>query len=129
MFLTDSLIIELPEVIAKEHFALISKLPPFFENSDLSIRYLNGPMILAPHSRLKTPEPQLYGTDFDDTDYIGKLGAFYSGAMLRSKERNMVSAGVSIRKGHEVCLTVAFHTWEGEYAQDPQSLGVNARLV
>lgn len=34
-----------------------------------------------------------------------------------------MSAGVTVRKGPEVCLTVAFHTWEEEYAQDPQSLG------
>lgn len=30
LFLTDSFIIELPEVGVKDHFARISKLPPFF---------------------------------------------------------------------------------------------------
>lgn len=35
----------------------------------------------------------------------------------------MVSAGVAVRKSPEVCLTVAFHTWEVDYVQDPQSLG------
>lgn len=123
MFLTDSLIIELPENDAKDHFARISKFPPFFDNSDLSIRYLNGPMIPAPHSRLKTPKPQLYDAEFDDTDYLKKLGAFCPGAMLRSKERNMISAGVAVSNGPDVRLTVAFHTWEAENAQDPQSLG------
>ena len=109
MFLTNTLIIELPEVGVKDHFARISKLPPFFDNSDLSIRYLNGPMILAPHSRLKTPKPQVHDADFDDTDYIKKLGAFYPGSMVRSKERNMISEGVAVRKSPEVYLTVAFH--------------------
>lgn len=80
-------------------------------------------MILAPHSRLKTPKSQLYDADFDNTNHIKKSGAFYPGAMWRSKERNVLSAGVAVRKGPEVCVTVAFQTWEGEYAQDPQSLG------
>ena len=123
MFLTDSLIIEFPENNAKDRLARIGKLPPFFDNSDLLIRYLNGPMILAPHSSLKTPKPQLYDADFEDTDYIKKLGAFYPGATLRSKEHNMILAGVAVTNGPDVCLTVAFYTWEAEYAQDLQSLG------
>ncbi len=35
----------------------------------------------------------------------------------------MISAGFAVRNGPTVCLAVAFHTWEAEYAQDPQSLG------
>lgn len=72
---------------------------------------------------LGIPKPQLRDADFHDTDYMKKLGAFYRGAMLRSKELNMISAGVAIRKGPEVCLTVKFHTWEGEYVRGPPSLG------
>lgn len=45
------------------------------------------------------------------TDYMKKLGAFYPGALLRSKERNMISAGVAVSNGPDVRLTVAFHTW------------------
>lgn len=123
VFLTDSLIIKPPKMDAKDHFARVSKLPPFLDNSDLSLRYLNGPMILASHSRLKTPKPQLYNAEYDDTDYIKRLGAFSPGAMLRSKEHNMISAGVAVSNGPDVCLTAAFHTWEAEYVQDPQSLG------
>lgn len=121
MFLTDSLIIELPEHDAKDHLARLSKLPPFFENSDCSIRYLNGTMILAPHSRLKTPKPRLNDAEFDDADYIKELGAFYPGVMSRSKEGHMISVWVAVSNGPDVRLTVAFHTWEAEYAQDPQS--------
>lgn len=80
-------------------------------------------MILAPHLRLKTPKPRLYDAEFDDTDYIKKLGAFYPGVMLRSKEGHMTSARPAVRNGPDVRFTVAFHTWEAEYAQDPQSLG------
>lgn len=56
-------------------------------------------MILAPHARLNPPKRQLHDAYFDDTDYIKEFGLFNPGAMLRSKERNMVSAGVAVRKG------------------------------
>lgn len=47
MFLTNSLIIELPEVSFQDHFArLRSNLSFTFDNSDLLIFYLDGPMIL-----------------------------------------------------------------------------------
>lgn len=35
----------------------------------------------------------------------------------------MTFAGVAVRKGFEVFLTVAFYTWKGEYAKDLKKEG------
>lgn len=49
----------------------------FFNNSDLSIYYLNGLIILALHLRFKTPKLQLFNIKFDHKIYVKKLDAFF----------------------------------------------------
>lgn len=70
-------------------------------------------MILALYAKLKTLKTRLHDADFDNTYYIKEFGVFNSVAMLGSKKKcNTVSAGVAVRKGPVVCLTIAFHTWK-----------------
>lgn len=83
MFFTNRLIIKLPKKNVKNHFAQMSTLLPFFDNYKLLVHYINRPMILAPHSRLKILKLELYNSEFDNTDYIKKLCVFFCGAMLR----------------------------------------------
>ena len=118
-YLNSELIVELPKCNESEFAFKLEGLPLGFVNSNLLLRFNNGPLLQTEMKPLKMPKPAELEGEYDDTDYIAATGNFQPGAILSSGV-GQISAGVFVEKDNRIRLTVAYHCWSHE---DSKNLG------
>lgn len=122
-FISNRLIIELPEQTQDDHCRLVDHLPGRISNCALNILYHNGPLVATELKTSKQPESKYLTGVFDDVDYVQEKNNFFPGTMLRSTTGNSISAGILVTKGDQKRLTVAFRRWSEETAQFADEFG------
>ncbi|KAI4125324.1 MAG: hypothetical protein LQ347_005418 [Umbilicaria vellea] len=123
-FISHSIIVEYPKQDDQSWYNRVENLPSGFQNTGVSLRFSNGPLVTAELKRLRAPKPQsLAALEEDDSNYVESQGCFFPGAMLQASSGGQITAGVAVEKGLETRLTVAFHCWGEECKAVPQKLG------
>jgi hypothetical protein len=122
-YISDSVLVELPELSPDDYQKQLSELPSRFDHNNLKLKFHNGPLHIQEHERQKGPKPQKIDGEFDDTNYINIYGTFNPGAMLSAKTGNSITAGILVEKDNLTRLTVAMHCWEEELKTVPEKLG------
>ena len=122
-FLMHLLIIEFEEMEDEAWIQHLDSLPVGIAKAGVAVSYHNGLLVATELKRRKKPQPRYLDGAEDDTDYVKSDGCFYPGALLQADSGDQTSAGIAIQKGTDTRVTVAFHGWNAENEQNPESLG------
>ncbi|OBT96851.1 hypothetical protein VE01_05537 [Pseudogymnoascus verrucosus] len=110
-FISHQILIELIEVTFEEHRRRLEYLPGGVWDTNFGLRYYNGP-IHGPG--VKRPEPNMdrFHDEYDDTDYLKSQGYFNPGSMMSFGEDRIFTAGIKVKKKHDIRITVPISCWD-----------------
>ena len=116
-FVFETIIVEYPEEDERSWSGRFRQLPHYFYNTDLLLRYTNGPLATAEVKGLTCQQRDVLAgmLQADCSEYVNPRGCFFSGAMLQAQSGYHTSSGIAVTRGNEKRLTVALHCWQLGY--------------
>lgn len=110
-FVSHQIIVELMKVTDEEHWKRLTSLPVWFLETDVGLRYYNGPI----HGReLDRPKPDTdkFRDEYDGTDYLKSHGCFHPGSMMSRAPDTIFTAGIQVRRQQGIGVTVPISCWD-----------------
>ncbi|MCJ1482951.1 hypothetical protein MMC06_003117 [Schaereria dolodes] len=101
-YISNQLVIELPELSVDAHYNLVERLPGTISKCDPVFKHHNGPLTTTELERSKQRQPKYLDGIFDDVKYIQERGSFFPGTMLSSKAEE-----IGRKLGDPACFAVA----------------------
>jgi hypothetical protein len=110
-FISHQILIELIEVTFEEHYRRLAHLPTGFWDTNVGLRYYNGP-IHGPGVTRPKPNTDRFRDEYDGTDYLKSQGCFQPGSMMSFGENRMFTAGIQVKRQHDIRMTVPTSFWD-----------------
>ncbi|OBT54198.1 hypothetical protein VE04_06509 [Pseudogymnoascus sp. 24MN13] len=96
-FISHQILIELIKVTFGEHCRRLAYLPGGFWDTNVRLRYYNGP-IHGPGAKRPKPNTNRFHDEYNGTDYLKSQGCFQPGSMMSFGEDRMFTAGTQVKK-------------------------------
>jgi hypothetical protein len=121
---SQQLVVELKRNNDEEFIHLLNVLPS--KVGGLAVGYINGCEWFETQARLKTPDPQRYDGDYDDTNYLSNVngGSLRPGALVECHGHigprgtligaMLCNAGVQVKRDNDIRFTTSMHCWDTE---------------
>lgn len=110
-FVSHQILIELIEVTFDEHCRRLAYLPGGFWDTNVGLRYYNGP-IHGPGVKCPKPNTDRFRDEYDGTDYLKFQGCFQPGSMMSFGENRIFSAGIQVKRQHDIRMTAPTSFWD-----------------
>ena len=69
-YISHRIVVEFKELNFKQHRKRLESLPRAIGDTEVALRYYNGPIHEQELKRLKEPNPTKFDGQYDDTDYV-----------------------------------------------------------
>jgi hypothetical protein len=117
-YINYRIIVEFEKIDDEQHKKRLDSLPRAISNTEVALRYHNGPVHGPELKCLEDSNPTKFDGQYNDTDYVKTRGCFYPGTILSYKNNTLISAGIQVQKQQKIRFTVAIHCWDKQLESD-----------